>query len=443
MKNVQQDYKNLGVVKTAEGLWAVGARGSNKDSYHELPVLLPYKHKCSLLVMANAHEEAGHVGRDATLAKCRQQFYMAHGVKLAKRVRERCSKCRVQDKNKLSQMMGKVPLVSLKPAPAFNVVQLDLFGPWAVRGEVQKRTTGKVWGVLFVCMSSRAVHLEIIAGYSTQDFIMGYRRFGTIRGYPQRIHSDPGSQLIGADKELKAAWNAMDLSAIQKEGVIRGTDWEFSPADSSHYQGLAESLIKTTKRSIKIMYSSNPRMSWHEWQTAIYQVADLINSRPIGKLGETGNDLQILTPNSLIIGRNSSKNPGNYIQNKSMPRLENVNEVIHRFWERWNETAKPALLLHKKWNTDCRNLKVGDVVIVLEKSSIGTQVHKLAKVSKASLGSDGKVRSVSLIYKQLKADEMGTLIYSGGSDTEVTRSVHKLVLVVPVDELRIHQNNYA
>ena len=171
-------------------------------------------------------------------------------------------------------------------------------------------------------------------------------------------------------------------------------------------------------------------------------MADLINSRPIGKLGETGEDLQILTPNSLIIGRNSSKNPGNYIQNKSMPRIEEVNDVVQSFWKKWNETAKPALVLHKKWNTDYRNLKVGDVVIVLEKSSIGTQAHKLAKVTKTSSGSDGKVRSVSLIYKQLKADEKGTLIYSGGTDIEVTRSVHKLVLVVPVDELDTHNNDY-
>ena len=116
-----------------------------------------------------------------------------------------------------------------------------------------------------MCMSSRAVHLEIIAGYSTQDFLMGFKRFGSIRGYPQIIHSDQGSKLIGADKELKAAWNAMDLSAIQKEGVRRGTDWKSSPVDFSHYHGLAESLIKTAKRSIKIMYSSHPRMSWHEW----------------------------------------------------------------------------------------------------------------------------------------------------------------------------------
>ena len=125
-----------------------------------------------------------------------------------------------------------------------------------------------------------------------------------------------------------------------------------------------------------------------------------------------------------------------------MPRLETVNDVIQSFWKKWNETAKPALLLHKRWNTDFRNLKVGDVVIVLEKQMGGASLHKLAKVSKASPGSDGKVRSVSLIYNQLKADERGTLIYSGGTDIEATRSVHKLVLVVPVDELSTHQNDY-
>ena len=105
MKNVQENYKSLGVVKTTEGLWAVGARGVDSESYHELPILIPYQHKCSLLVMADAHEEAGHVGRDATLARCRQQYYMAQGAKLAKKIRNRCTKCRIRDKKKLTQLM--------------------------------------------------------------------------------------------------------------------------------------------------------------------------------------------------------------------------------------------------------------------------------------------------------------------------------------------------
>lgn len=443
MEAVDKNYKTLGVIRTQEGLWAVGARGVTADGYHTLPVLIPSQHRCAILVMAEAHEDAGHVGRDATLAKCRQKYYMAQGAKIAKRVRERCSECRLEDKKRLTQLMGKVPLVSLRPAPVFNSVQLDLFGPWNARGEIQKRTTGKVWGVLFVCLASRAVHIEIVAGYSTEDFLMGFRRFGSLRGYPKHIYSDPGSQLVGADRELREAWRKMVFPLIQGDSVSKGTDWKFSPADSPHYQGLTESLIKSVKRAVRVMYSRNTRMSWQEYLTAAYQVADLINSRPIAKIGEVDDTIQVLTPNALLLGRNSSDNPGYWLSSRSLPRLSEVNDVVTAFWKKWNDVAKPALTLHKKWNTAVRNLQVGDVVLVMEESSgVGQPEHKLAKVVKADPGRDGKVRSCQVLYKNFSSGDKGVLKYSGGTSTVVKRCCQRLVLIVPLEELRSHSNDY-
>ena len=196
LENPQKNFKRQGVIKTKEGLWAVGARNSHGD----LQILVPRNNRISTLLMDKAHRDARHTGRDSTLAMFRSEYYVTQGSKLAKKVRERCTKCRIIDKKTLTQLMGKVPVVSLKPAQVFNCTQLDLFGPWPSRGEVQKRTTGKCWGCLFVCMASRAVHIEIISGYSTDDFLMGLSRFGHLRGWPSDIRSDPGSQLVGAEK---------------------------------------------------------------------------------------------------------------------------------------------------------------------------------------------------------------------------------------------------
>ena len=101
---------------------------------------------------------------------------------------------------------------------------IDLFGPYAVRGEVQKRTSGKAYGVIFTDLVSRAVHIEAVCGYDTPSFLLALSRFVSVRGWPQFIYSDPGSQLIGAEKELKKAWQNMSQDELHKNGAQNGMD---------------------------------------------------------------------------------------------------------------------------------------------------------------------------------------------------------------------------
>ena len=71
----------------------------------------------------------------------------------------------------------------LKPAPAFNHVILDMFSPYAVRGEVRKRTTGKAYGVIFTNLVMRAVHNKAVFAYDTSSFLMALSRFASVRGW--------------------------------------------------------------------------------------------------------------------------------------------------------------------------------------------------------------------------------------------------------------------
>ena len=106
--------------------------------------------------------------------------------------------------------MGKFPIERLKASPPFTYVMIDLFGPNAIRGEVQKRTAGKGDGVIFSDLFSRAVHIEGVFGYDTPSLIMALVRFTSVRGWPSKIFSDPGSQLVGACNELRKVWIDLD-----------------------------------------------------------------------------------------------------------------------------------------------------------------------------------------------------------------------------------------
>ena len=88
---------------------------------------------------------------------------------------------------------------------------------------------GKAYGVIFNCLSTHVVHLDMIEGYSTKDFLDGLIRFITIRGCPRDIYSDAGTQLTATNKDLKSLskWgsNAMQDFACSNEGEIK---WIFN-----------------------------------------------------------------------------------------------------------------------------------------------------------------------------------------------------------------------
>jgi hypothetical protein len=229
---------------------------------------------------------------------------------------------------------------------------IDLFGPYSVRGEVQKRTSGKAYGVIFTDLVMRAVHIEAVFGYDTESFLMALSRFVSVRGWPEIIYSDPGSQLIGAERELAETWKSIDRQSLHKSGTENGLTWIFGPADSPWYQGAVESLVKSAKRAIHFAIN-NQRLSVQEFMTVCSEATNLLNERPIGTLPSADSELNILTPNSLLLGRATAKNPGGWQPNSNNPgkRYHAVQIVTDEFWKKWTELYAPALVIRRKWNT--------------------------------------------------------------------------------------------
>ena len=84
------------------------------------------------------------------------------------------------------------------------------------------------YGVLFTYLFLRAVHVETVPGYDAKSFLNALLRFTTVRGWPDTMYSDPGSQIVCVEKELCHCWK----SSIYKLSVENGTAWMFRPANS-------------------------------------------------------------------------------------------------------------------------------------------------------------------------------------------------------------------
>ena len=109
---------------------------------------------------------------------------------------------------------------------------------------VNKRVTGKGWGVIFVCMATSAVHLELAESYSTDSFIHALRRVICVRGTPGRIQSDRDTQLVAAAKQV-GGW---DFSEIRDWCAAKKLTWELIPTSAQHQNGQAECLIGIVKK---------------------------------------------------------------------------------------------------------------------------------------------------------------------------------------------------
>ena len=422
------DYKRLNPARRDDGIWVVGStRLANKNPmshiYAGLPIFLPSCHRFTRLAMLAAHNRA-HRGRDATLASFRERFWTPGGPKLAKSVVSKCQLCRLRNTALMRQQMGRLPVERLTPAPPFNFSMLDLFGPYQVRGEVQKRISGKVWGVLFTDMVARAVHIEVMYGYDTDSFMLALRRFVSIRGWPEKLYSDPGSQLAGAKREMK--------DAICKSGHENGLDWTLGTPDAPWEQGAVESLVKTVKRALDISIH-NQRLSVPEFQTVCSEVANLVNERPLGLLPDLDSDINVLTPNCLLLGRASSSNPNNWLPNHSLKTRGNlVSSIENQFWIHWMELFAPSLVYRHKWHEKERDIQVDDVVLILDSDTFRGQ-YRLGIVQKTHPGRDGIIRVVTVGYKNFRVDEK-VYQYKGQPYKTVKRRVQRLVLLVPVEE---------
>ena len=348
-------------------------------------------------------------------------------------IRHKCVICKKLDGNLSVQTMGQLPEERLKPSPPWHNTAIDLFGPLKIRDQVKRRTIGKCYGVLFNCMSTRAVHIDLAYDYSTEAFLLVLRRFASLRGYPAKLYSDNGPQLVSANEELRNMTKGWDMKKLEEFGMIEGLKWEFTPADAPWQNGISEALIKSVKRAITAAIGQNI-MIFSELQTVCFEVANLINERPIGRHPTTPEDGAYLCPNNILLGRVSARIPSGPFEGDANPhhRFYFVQGIINAFWNRWTRDFFPSLLIKQKWHTCKRDVKVGDIVLIQDSNQVRGK-WKLGRVVTANPGKDGKVRKVEIQYKNPVLNEK-VQIYKGRGYVTVERPVQRLVVIVPVDE---------
>ena len=197
------------------------------------------------------------------------------------------------------------------------------------------------------------------------------------------------------------------------------------PAEGQHQNGLSESLIKSVKRSIKLPVGPHT-FSSGELQMILFEIANIINSRPIGIVtGRDPEDAKPLTPNDLLLGRSTGEVPqGPFDSNKSITkRFRYLQQIITDWWDHWYRVVLPTLVPSYKWLQRHRNVQIGDVCLIRYGKDKRAN-YRLGRVKEVKKGADGLVRKVTLAYK----------LPSENVFRNVDRPIQGIAVIVPVEE---------
>ncbi|XP_024260958.1 uncharacterized protein LOC112236593 [Oncorhynchus tshawytscha] len=198
--------------------------------------------------------------------------------------------------------MASLPADRLSTEPPFTHFGLDVFGPWTV---ASRQTRGlahsKWWAVIFTCMSVRAVNIEVLESLDTSSFISALRGFFSIQGPAKQIHSNRGTNFIGACKEHKIPSNINNDSVdtyLSEQGCI----WIFKPPHASHMGGAWERMIGVESRILLAVFlqQGHSTLNHETLITLLAEVAAIINARPLVPVSTDPDDPLILTPAALL-----------------------------------------------------------------------------------------------------------------------------------------------
>ena len=191
-----------------EGILRVGGRIKRSAVASEMqhPTLLPKSCRIAELVVCWCHEQVAHAGQGITMNQIRSSgFWVTRCNSLVRCTILKFVRCK-QLRRFQQQKMADLPTERMSEEPPFTYCGVDLFGSLLVK-DGQKEV--KRYGALYTCLSSRAIHIEVVYSLSTGSFIMSLRSFVGCRGNVRMIRSDNGSGLAGASAELSRAFQEM------------------------------------------------------------------------------------------------------------------------------------------------------------------------------------------------------------------------------------------
>ncbi|XP_053691521.1 uncharacterized protein LOC128740037 [Sabethes cyaneus] len=283
-----------------DNILRVGGRLTNAhlpdESKHQL--ILPHASAVTKLLIRTMHIEQLHVGPAGLLAAMRQRFWLTNARLTIRNVTGSCVQCFKTKPSNQMQLMGELPKQRVFPSPPFTITGVDYAGPIIVKQGSYRPKTIKAYIAVFVCLSTKAVHLELVSDLTTDAFIAALHRFVSRRGIPSEMHSDNATNFHGAKNELHRLYELFrqesEVDRIVQFCQTKEITWHFIPPDAPEFGGLWEAAVKSTKMHLKRVIG-NAVLPFEEFTTTLCEIEAILNSRPLFAISNDPADPEAIT----------------------------------------------------------------------------------------------------------------------------------------------------
>lgn len=417
------------------------------------PVLLPAKHAFVQFIIKDAHYSVKHCGVRDTLTTIRERYWILRGREAVKQFIRKCVICRKYEGKPYKPLpTADLPSERVSDDPPFTHIGLDFAGPLFIteaNSSKKAEISNKVYICLFTCASTRAVHLELTRGLSTQAFLLAFRRFSARRGLPATITSDNAKSFKSSCNDVRKIARSEEVCQFLTNKRIT---WNFIIERAPWWGGYWERLVQSIKRPLKKVLGRST-LNFDELNTLLVEIEGVINSRPLTYVYDDVDSLSYpLTPSDLIYGRritptaNSSHQEIISSYQSLTRRLRHHKNLLQQLTKQWRREYLTGLRERKQPGTKESTkeiISVGDIVI-LKNDSTCRSYWKLAKVEKLIEGSDGRARAAIIkvassnrrpvylrrVIQHLIPLEVGSNTYTELSDSKPDEQVTRVTDIV-------------
>ncbi|XP_075150652.1 uncharacterized protein LOC142224750 [Haematobia irritans] len=398
-KNIQKSSSllNLNPFLDNEGIMRVCGRLSSSPAltYNERhPIILPYNSQYSRLLVRFIHEVSLHGGNQLVLKLIRSQYWILKAKNLIKATINKCKPCVLYRRKCQTQLMSALPPQRSDFTRPFTHTGVDFAGPFDIKSYSGRACRiSKGYTCVFICFSTKAIHLEATSELSTSAFLAAFSRFVSRRGCPLHLYSDNGTNFVGASRKLAKEFLQTSQQSVTSNYAHQNVTWHFIPPGAPHMGGLWEAGVKSFKSHFKKV-ALNFKHTFEEFQTLLSKIEACLNSRPLSPCSEEPSDLSALTPGHFLIGSpilvpidpSIGDNPISIVN-----RWQRLKVIHQHFCLRWKEEYLKELHKRHKWKQPSENLQENAMVVIREEN-LPPNCWRLGRVTKVYPGADNRVR---------------------------------------------------
>ncbi|XP_063929879.1 uncharacterized protein LOC135142140 [Zophobas morio] len=382
----------------SNALIRVGGRLRNVSTMpfnKKCPILLP-KHHVTDVIIKETHEHLLHAGQLGTLAQIRLNYWPVSGRSQVRKVLHKCINCFKVNPKPYTQIMGNLPEERLMSARPFCNVGVDFGGPIFIKeGRGRGKRTVKSYICLFVCLCTKAIHLELVGDLTTDAFFNALKRLISRRGNISYIISDNATNFVGTKRELKELLLGKEFqNKVKQENIT----WKFIPPRAPNFGGLWEAGIKSVKTHIKRVIGEN-HLTYEEMYTLLVRIEAVLNSRPLTPLSSDVTDLAALTPGHFLVGHPLTapvERDHTTIPHNRLSRWQLIESCRQHFWKRWSAEYLTTLQGRSRWQTVSKIVPDVGTLVLIKEDNLPPLQWQLGRIVQVHPGKDDLVRVVSV-----------------------------------------------